>query len=97
MTTYYKPGSWNIICDVCGVEFKSDQIKKRWDGLLVCKNDYENRNILDFTRVKPEMGSVPYSNPEVADQFVPVYYVTSAIAGVAVSGTCRSGVTFEGI
>lgn len=85
-TTYYKPGTWNIICALCGVEFKSDEIKKRWDGLLVCNNDYENRNILDFTRVMPEMGSVPYSNPEPADQFVTINYLTLSTAGIAISG-----------
>ncbi len=91
MQTYYKPGSWNVICAVCGVEFKADEIRKRWDGLLVCHNDYENRNILDFTRVMPEMGSVPYSNPEPADQFIPVGYVGNAIAGYAIAGVAIAG------
>ncbi len=81
MDNYYKPGTWNVMCAVCGVKFKSDEIKKRWDGLLVCKEDYENRNILDFTRVKPEMGSVPYSNPEPADQFIFFCYIDSRIGG----------------
>jgi hypothetical protein len=87
MKNYYKHGSWNILCAVCGVQFKSDEIRKRWDGLLVCKNDYEDRNILDFTRVKPEMGSVPYSNPEPAvDTFVDVHYLVTSIAGLAIAG-----------
>lgn len=69
------------MCAVCGVKFKSDEIKKRWDGLLVCKEDFENRNILDFTRVKPEMGSVPYSNPEVPDQFIFFCYIDNRLGG----------------
>lgn len=78
MKNYFKSGSWNVICAVCGVQYKSDQIRKRWDGLLVCSEDYENRNILDFTRVKPEMGSVPFSNPDpITDTFISVIYVTA--------------------
>ncbi len=92
MQNYYKPGCWNVLCMVCGVEFKSDEIRKRWDGLLVCKNDYEDRNILDFTRVKPEMGSVPFSNPDPGiDSFVPVTYYDTAKAGLAIAGQAVSG------
>ena len=39
----YEHGGWNVICDVCGFKFKNVDIKKRWDGLYVCKEDYEQR------------------------------------------------------
>lgn len=88
MQNYYKAGSWNVICAVCGIQYKSDEIRKRWDGLLVCKQDYEDRNILDFTRVKPEMGSVPFSNPDTNSpdsDFIFVCYI-EASQGLADTG-----------
>lgn len=68
--SYYKPGSWNCICAVCGREFKSDEVRKRWDGLIVCKSDYEDRHILDFIRVETREHTVPYTSPEPDDVFV---------------------------
>lgn len=92
---YYKPGCWNVICMVCGMQFKSDEIVKRWDGALVCKEDWEPRHILDFSRSMTERSSVPFTNPEPTDLFVDVPYIynTQAIAGIAVSGLAVSGYT----
>lgn len=89
--TYFKSGTWNVICAVCGGEYKSDEILKRWDGLLVCKDDFEVRHVADFIRPITEHSSVPFSNPEPADVFVVVPYRTSAIAGIAVAGIAISG------
>lgn len=95
MSTYYKPGCWNVICQVCGVQYKSDEIKKRWDGALVCKDDWEPRNILDFLRPITEREGVPYSNPEPADVFISVPYLQGrqAIAGVAIAGLAITNYT----
>ena len=38
------PGNWKVVCDVCGVQFPSSKIKKRWDGLMVCEHDWETRH-----------------------------------------------------
>lgn len=38
------PGTWSVHCMVCGCRRQSDQILKRWDGVLVCKEDYEERH-----------------------------------------------------
>lgn len=75
MRNYYKPGTWNVTCEVCGFQCKSDEIKKRWDGKLVCKDDFENRHSLDFIRPPAERTGVPFSNPEPAPVFVTVIYV----------------------
>lgn len=72
MKNYYKAGTWNCICSVCGKQVKSDEIIKRWDGLLVCRDDFEVRHSLDFIRARPEKGSVPFTAPEPADTFVTV-------------------------
>ena len=65
--TYYKKGQWSAICDRCGFEFKSSQLKKTWDGLMVCKNDYEVRHPQDFIRGVAEHQAVPWSRPETSD------------------------------
>lgn len=75
--SYYKAGTWNCICALCGAEFKSDEMIKRWDGVLVCKADFETRHIADFLRAVPEHGSVPFTAPEPEDVFVVVPYLYS--------------------
>lgn len=89
--TYFKSGTWNVICAVCGREYKSDEILKRWDGLLVCRDDFEVRHVADFIRPVTERSSVPFSNPEPTDVFVPVTYIVPAIAGIAIAGISISG------
>ena len=61
--TYYKPGDWNAICDVCGFKFKASQLLKRWDGLMVCMDDFETRHPQDFIRPIKERNSVPWTRP----------------------------------
>lgn len=73
--SYYVPGQWNVLCDVCGFRFKSGKIKKRWDGLLVCKDDWETDHPQKYIRVREDGQSVPYIRDEPADQFVPVCYI----------------------
>lgn len=59
-----KRGSWSAACAVCGFVFDSVKLKKRWDGVYVCEEDWEPRNILDFFKVKEERLSVPWSQHE---------------------------------
>lgn len=62
MTTYFKKGSWNAECESCGFVFKSHELKKRWDGVMVCKDDWEPRHPLDFQRGKAEVTAIPWSS-----------------------------------
>jgi hypothetical protein len=64
---------WNVICDVCGFKFKSGDVKKRWDGLYVCKEDYEQRHPMDFMKGFPDDQTVPYSRPDTEDSAVTIY------------------------
>lgn len=57
-------GQWNVLCDVCGMKFKSGDIKERWDGLKVCPDDFEARHVADFFRINGEDTSVPFNRPE---------------------------------
>ena len=60
----YHHGQWNVSCDVCGFKFKSGDIKKRWDGLYVCKDDFEQRHPSDFMKGFRDDPSVPYTRPD---------------------------------
>jgi len=60
-------GNYNALCDSCGRKFKALDLKKRWDGLLVCQEDYELRHESDFLRVQKEKISVPFSRPYPAE------------------------------
>ena len=67
---FYKPGSWNVHCDVCGFKFKSDQVMKRWDGLMVCENDFEHDHPQKFLRVREDRQSVPFVRKQADDTFI---------------------------
>jgi len=68
-TTYLK-GSWNVICDVCGRQYKAESLQMRWDGLMVCHGDWEPRQPQDFVRGVADQQAVPWSRPEAADRFI---------------------------
>lgn len=72
-------GDWNVLCDSCGRKFKASQVQKRWDGLMVCKEDWEMRHPQDFLRVQKERIAVPFSRPYPAqDTFIPWNYTQRA-------------------
>lgn len=70
MRNYLKWGTWNTICDVCGQKYKSDQIRERWDGLMVCATDYETRHPQSLIKIRPESNNVTNPRPEPEDIFV---------------------------
>lgn len=86
---YFKHGSYNAICDVCGKKFKADQLKLRWDGFMVCNSDYEVRHPQDLIRVYERPDVLPYTRDEVVDTFVnetaPSIFVTEAICDMGVA------------
>jgi hypothetical protein len=63
MKSYLVLGDWNAICDQCGRKFKASQLRKRWDGYMVCKEDWETRHPQDFVRPRPDSGKVPWTRP----------------------------------
>ena len=74
-TWTYRSGDWNCICDVCGKKIKASKIKHRWDGLLVCPEDFEHRHSQDFIKVRQDKIIVPFLRPRPADVFIDVSYV----------------------
>jgi hypothetical protein len=70
-------GEWKVTCDVCSKEIYASEAKHRWDGLIVCEDDYEERHPLDFLKVRQERLTVPFSRPEPPDIFTTVSYVVA--------------------
>jgi len=66
-TTWYKSGQWNAICAVCGFKFKNTELSQRWDGLYVCRDDWEIRHPQEMIRPIPDQNQVPWTRPD-ADQ-----------------------------
>lgn len=66
--------SWSVTCDVCGFNFLNDELKKRWDGMMVCDKDWEPRHPMDFLKTKPDKQMVPWTRPEPTETWVEVTY-----------------------
>ena len=72
----YTSGDWLILCDVCNKKIKASESKKRWDGFVVCAEDFEMRHPQDFIRVRSDKISVPFTRPRTTDVFTDVPYIS---------------------
>jgi hypothetical protein len=70
----YRRGAYNCICDVCGFQFKSDEMRERYDGMFVCREDYEGKHPLEFTRFVNDNQTVPRHAPEPDPIYIEVDY-----------------------
>lgn len=46
----YRPGLHWVECMRCGFDYRADQIRKEWTGVLVCQQCWEPRHPQDFVR-----------------------------------------------
>ena len=67
---FLKLGEYNMICDRCGFKYKSSEIRKEWDGLMVCGKCWEPRQPQDFVRGVKDDQHVPVSRPDSDPTFV---------------------------
>jgi hypothetical protein len=70
MQNWLKLGDWNVVCDSCGRKFKASTMRKRWDGFLVCKDDFEVKHPQLSLKVHGDKQTVPIPRPEAEDQFL---------------------------
>lgn len=84
---------WRAICDRCGFEYYSSQLRKEWQGLMVCDACYSPRHPQDFVRAVRDEQAPPWTRPEPADVFVEVCYIDgqSGYSGLAISGCAIAG------
>ena len=64
-------GGWLVICDACGRKFKESELRQRWDGLMVCRGDWEVRQPQDYVRGVADIQAPPYVRPEQQNSFLP--------------------------
>lgn len=60
----YRPGDFWRYCDVCGFKTRASQTRKRWDGAIVCLEDFEIRHPQDFVAGRKDRQSVPDPRPD---------------------------------
>jgi hypothetical protein len=81
---------YNAICDVCGFKKKASTLRKRWDGYMVCKEDFELRHPLDFYTTRNDAHLLPWTRPDSEGTSVDPWRGTSANDTRATSdGTIR--------
>lgn len=67
---------WYLLCDSCGRKITNTEARKRWDGMIVCPNDWEPKHpSLTYrpSRHREEGTTAARSGlvrPEPADTFV---------------------------
>ena len=71
---HFISGEWNVTCDVCSKKIKSHEARKRWDGFIVCQDDYEIRQPQDFVKAQTDKITVPFVRPIPEYIFVNVNY-----------------------
>lgn len=86
MKTYYKSGEWNVTCDVCSKKIKAADARKRWDGFIVCPEDYEERHSQDFVRARLDKISVPFQRPIPTYIYTDVQYIDTGNQYCTITG-----------
>lgn len=54
----YISGDYYLLCEVCGFKIRRSEAMKRWDGAMVCRKDYEERQPLDLIEVPADRQNV---------------------------------------
>lgn len=68
--TFYRPGSYNKICDRTGFKVKVEAAQEEWTGATVRKQSWEPRHPQDQIRAIRDDQSVPDPNPEGEDYYL---------------------------
>ena len=94
---HFISGEWNLTCDVCSKKIKAHEAKHRWDGLIVCSEDWEQRHSQDFVKANTDKITVPFQRPVPPDvfTFVCTPYTTQGIADMGVSDCARADYIVE--
>lgn len=74
--TYFALGDSNGVCDVCGFDYKQSQLRKRWDGAMVCNQDWESRHPQDQIKPRSERSNVKNARPRPEHRFLEVGEIT---------------------
>lgn len=50
---------------MCGLTYRMSEMRKRWDGALVCPPDFETRHPQDFSRAARDVEAVKNARPRI--------------------------------
>lgn len=67
---HFISGEFNVTCDVCSKKIKAYESRQRWDGFIVCEDDWEPRQPQDFVRARQDKITVPFQRPIPTLEFV---------------------------
>jgi hypothetical protein len=65
----WRPGEHLFVCDVCGFYTRSKDKRIRWDGLVVCPQDWEPRHSQDFVKAIEDEQQVDNPRPRQPQVF----------------------------
>lgn len=93
MDNNYKPGDHNVHCMRCGRDYHESDMRKEWNGLIVCKRCWEPRHPQDFVRATKDKVAAEglVTGRRTAQYTIPTCTTRSAIAGVAIAGCAIAG------
>lgn len=75
-TSRYVHGAWNAICDSCGFQKKSFELRRRWDGFMVCADTcWETDHPQKYLRVEEEEVNLPFTRPEPEPTYVHICWI----------------------
>jgi hypothetical protein len=66
---FFRPGSWNNVCQQCGLVFKAEDISLEWDGLRVCPKCLDYRHPQELVRPVVDPTPPRWTSPQV-DNFL---------------------------
>lgn len=98
-----KSYEYNVECPICGFKKKNYEMKRRWDGLMVCKDDWEMRHPMDFYRAKNDAHKLPYTLPAQENNLTATNTATNVNPSSAPSATglywfnTLTGVTYKSV
>lgn len=93
-SNYYVDGQYNIICDSCGWKKKISQVRRRWDGLMVCKDTcWEMDHPQKYIRIRETGIAVDPIRDDPSPTYLDVCYIyaSQSYSGISTSGCMRSG------
>jgi len=77
----YKFGNWKAQCDRSGMNFRSSDMVREWNGRYVHKDFAEVRHPQDYAKVVPDHQAVSWSRPEQSVTSTTAYGVGNWVVG----------------
>jgi hypothetical protein len=83
---------YNALCDVCKFKYKASQLRLRWDGLQVCKWDWEQRHPADFYRGRNDAHKLPWTRSD--DGADPALHFNPTVSGMSTAAASTETASF---